>query len=188
MSDLGEFHAGEWEGLTIAESGPARGLAAVQSRFARGTRAPGGELMIETQARMVRAAAGAGGRGIRDEMVAVVSHGDPLRAVRGVTIWEFRWTDAAVRNQSGVGERAGTGGMGRRAFCMNRESMTEAMLRCGELFRRRAREAASSRWRFPRNCCRWAAGTTGDDAAAARGQRLPGGAAGASAARRASAS
>ena len=46
--------------------------------FRSGVRIPGGELMIETQARMVRTLTDLAARH-RDDLVAVVSHGDPLR-------------------------------------------------------------------------------------------------------------
>lgn len=50
------------------------------NRFRAGTRAPGGELMLEAQARAVAALAGLAERHPED-VVAVVSHADVLRAV-----------------------------------------------------------------------------------------------------------
>jgi broad specificity phosphatase PhoE len=77
--DLGEFRCGAWEGLTFQELDERedwRRFNTVRSAV----RAPGGELMVETQIRMIREL-----NGIRevhpDETVAVVSHGDPLRSV-----------------------------------------------------------------------------------------------------------
>lgn len=76
---LGEIRIGEWEGLTLNELESRQDWKRFNA-YRGGVRAPGGELMLETQSRMVcemerlRAAH-------RDEAVAVVSHGDPLRAV-----------------------------------------------------------------------------------------------------------
>jgi probable phosphoglycerate mutase len=77
--DLGEFHAGEWEGLMIADLDRREDWRRF-NQFRAGTRAPGGELMIETQARMVRKAQ-ALAETHRGEMIAIVSHGDPLRSL-----------------------------------------------------------------------------------------------------------
>ena len=49
------------------------------NHFRGGTRAPGGELMIETQARMIRRVQ-ALKQEHEGETVGIVSHGDPLRA------------------------------------------------------------------------------------------------------------
>ncbi len=50
------------------------------NRFRSGVRAPGGEMMIETQARMIRQLECLRARH-SEEAVAVVSHGDPIRSV-----------------------------------------------------------------------------------------------------------
>jgi broad specificity phosphatase PhoE len=76
--ELGEFHAGEWEGCAIGDLDRVEEWRKF-NHFRAGTRAPGGELMIETQARMIRriqalAQEHEGGT------VGIVSHGDPLRA------------------------------------------------------------------------------------------------------------
>jgi probable phosphoglycerate mutase len=79
--DFGEFHAGKFEGVTLADLDRRDDWRRFNA-FRSGTRAPGGELAVETQARVVRklhAIAGAH----RDETVAVVSHGDPLRCAIG---------------------------------------------------------------------------------------------------------
>ena len=47
--------------------------------FRSGTRAPGGEFVLETQTRVVRKIIALAGEH-RDQTVAIVSHGDPLRA------------------------------------------------------------------------------------------------------------
>jgi broad specificity phosphatase PhoE len=76
--DFGEFHAGEWQGISLADLDKRddwRRFNAVRSL----TRAPGGELAIETQARVVRKIQELAGRHA-GETVAVVSHGDPLRS------------------------------------------------------------------------------------------------------------
>jgi probable phosphoglycerate mutase len=79
QQQFGEFRFGEWEGKTIEEldgDSEWRRFNAHRSEV----RAPGGELILETQARMVAQL-----RCVReahpDEAVVVVSHGDPLRAV-----------------------------------------------------------------------------------------------------------
>ncbi|HEX5830224.1 MAG TPA: histidine phosphatase family protein, partial [Gemmatimonadaceae bacterium] len=74
-----EVDVGEWTGME---------LTALEhderwrrwNHFRGGTRAPGGELMIEVQARAVAALARLADQH-RDAMVAVVSHADVLRAV-----------------------------------------------------------------------------------------------------------
>jgi broad specificity phosphatase PhoE len=79
LPDVGEFRMGEWDGKRFADldAGDARWRRF--NRFRSLTRAPGGELMVEVQARMVAgllrvAAAHPGGT------VAVFSHADPIRA------------------------------------------------------------------------------------------------------------
>jgi broad specificity phosphatase PhoE len=79
VEEFGEFHAGEWEGLALADL-DSRDDWRRFNHFRAGTRAPGGELMIETQARMIRQLDLLRGRH-GEETVAVVSHGDPLRSV-----------------------------------------------------------------------------------------------------------
>lgn len=76
--DLGEIHFGEWQGKSFAEIETHEAWSRFNS-FRSSTRAPGGELMLEAQARMVRAlcriaACRAGGT------VAVFSHGDAIKA------------------------------------------------------------------------------------------------------------
>jgi broad specificity phosphatase PhoE len=77
--ELGEFHAGEWEGAAFDDL-DRRDEWRRFNQFRGGTRAPGGELMIETQARMVRKVQALAAEHV-DETVGIVSHGDPLRAV-----------------------------------------------------------------------------------------------------------
>ena len=77
--DLGEFHAGEWEGEAIDDL-DRRDDWRRFNHFRGGTRAPGGELAIEMQSRMIgRVQALA--QEHEGETVGIVSHGDPLRAV-----------------------------------------------------------------------------------------------------------
>jgi len=76
---LGEMRLGEWEGLTFAE------LEHLEERrrfnaFRSGVRAPGGELMLETQVRMIQQLDCLHLRH-PDDTIAVVGHADPLRAV-----------------------------------------------------------------------------------------------------------
>lgn len=77
--DLGEFRFGEWEGRTFEELSHDRRWASFNTTRSL-VRAPGGELMIEVQTRMVREV-----ESIRErhpnEIVAIVSHLDPLRAL-----------------------------------------------------------------------------------------------------------
>jgi len=76
---LGEMRLGEWEGLTFAE------LEHLEERrrfnaFRSGVRAPGGELMLETQVRMIQQLDCLHLRH-SDDTIAVIGHADPLRAV-----------------------------------------------------------------------------------------------------------
>jgi broad specificity phosphatase PhoE len=77
--EFGEFRMGDWQGWEIAKLDEREDWRRFNT-FRAGTRAPNGELMVETQTRMVRrlqalAAEHAG------ETVAIVSHADPLRAL-----------------------------------------------------------------------------------------------------------
>lgn len=77
--ELGEMHLGQWEGVGIAELDRREDWKRFNS-YRSGVRAPGGELMLETQSRMIRRL-----DCLRqqhpEETIAIVSHGDPLRAV-----------------------------------------------------------------------------------------------------------
>lgn len=78
VDDLGEVHIGAWEGLPLAQLERQE----LWRRFhtSRGSvRAPGGEMMIEAQVRMVRQIEQIG-RQHEGETVAVISHADPLRS------------------------------------------------------------------------------------------------------------
>jgi broad specificity phosphatase PhoE len=77
--EFGEFRMGDWQGIEIAKLDEREDWRRFNT-FRAGTRAPHGELMLETQTRMVRrlqalASEHAG------ETVAIVSHADPLRAL-----------------------------------------------------------------------------------------------------------
>jgi len=77
--ELGEFRFGEWEGMTfdaLEHDAEWQRFNADRSRV----RAPGGELMLETQTRMVVELEALRKQHANDT-VAVVSHGDPLRSV-----------------------------------------------------------------------------------------------------------
>jgi probable phosphoglycerate mutase len=76
---LGEIRVGEWEGLAIADLDRREDFRRFNT-FRSGVRPPGGEMMIEAQVRMVQELDRLRLRH-PDETVAVVSHGDPLRAV-----------------------------------------------------------------------------------------------------------
>ncbi len=75
--EFGEVNFGAWQGRTLAELGPDPVFGRFHT-YRSGTRAPGGELMLETQARMVRGllnlAAGHPG-----QSVAVFSHADAIK-------------------------------------------------------------------------------------------------------------
>jgi probable phosphoglycerate mutase len=77
--ELGEVRFGSWEGLPIAEL-EKRADFGRYNQFRSGIRPPGGELMIEVQCRMVRETVRLAERH-SGEMVALVSHGDPLRSL-----------------------------------------------------------------------------------------------------------
>jgi probable phosphomutase (TIGR03848 family) len=79
VEGLGEVHVGEWEGLSMAELEPRPDWRQFNS-FRSGARPPGGEMMIEVQTRMIRQFQRMQEQH-REETVAVVSHGDPLRSV-----------------------------------------------------------------------------------------------------------
>ena len=79
VEDLGELRMGQWEGSSLAEL-DGRDDWKRFNTYRSGVRCPGGELMIETQVRMIRQMECLGKRHPGD-MVALVSHGDPLRAL-----------------------------------------------------------------------------------------------------------
>lgn len=110
LPELAEFRMGEWDGRRFAD------LDATDERWRRFnhlrslTRAPGGELMVEVQARiaagLVRAVeAHPGGR------IAVFSHADPIRAAvlyfAGMPIDFFNRLDVAPASISAIAFRAG---------------------------------------------------------------------------------
>jgi probable phosphoglycerate mutase len=76
--DFGEFHAGDFEGVSLADLDRRDEWRRFNS-FRSGTRPAGGELAIETQMRVVRRIHELASAH-RDQVVAVVSHGDPLRS------------------------------------------------------------------------------------------------------------
>lgn len=79
LEEIGEIRIGEWEGLTLDQLDRREDWKRFNA-YRSGVRCPGGELMIETQTRMVREM-----ERLRElhpkDTVAVVSHGDPLRAL-----------------------------------------------------------------------------------------------------------
>jgi len=75
--DFGEFHAGDFEGVAIAELDQRDDWRRFNT-FRSGTRVSGGEIAIETQARVIRKMQEITVKH-RDQTVAIVSHGDPLR-------------------------------------------------------------------------------------------------------------
>jgi broad specificity phosphatase PhoE len=75
--DFGEFRVGDWQGAPIADLDKRDDWRRFNV-FRSGTRPPGGELALETQARVIHKLHELAGLH-PDETVAVVSHGDPLR-------------------------------------------------------------------------------------------------------------
>lgn len=76
---FGEVHAGQWQGVAIVELDQRDDWRRFNT-FRTGTRAPGGEMIVETQVRLVRKVQAL----LADhpnETVAIVSHADPLRAL-----------------------------------------------------------------------------------------------------------
>jgi probable phosphoglycerate mutase len=78
LDGVGEIDFGEWTGRTFAELDGGAAWRRFNS-FRSGTRIPGGELIVEVQARAV-AALGALGERHPEGVVAVVSHGDVIKA------------------------------------------------------------------------------------------------------------
>lgn len=79
IDDLGEVHAGDWEGKSFAELQHRDDWRRFNAH--RGSaRPPGGELMLEVQTRMVRQIQSLAG-GHPEHTVVVVTHGDPLRSL-----------------------------------------------------------------------------------------------------------
>ena len=117
MDDLGEIRIGEWTGLSLEEL-EGRDDWKRFNHYRSGVRPPGGELMAETQTRMVTALYQLRERHPNDT-VAVVSHGDPLRAALlyylGMPLdFIFRFTiDPASLTVVEAGE------WGARVMCMN---------------------------------------------------------------------
>jgi probable phosphoglycerate mutase len=77
--DLGELRFGEWEGKTFEELSHDRVWSSFNTTRSL-VRAPGGELMIEAQTRMVREIDSLRDRH-QNDTVALVSHLDPLRSL-----------------------------------------------------------------------------------------------------------
>uniref|UniRef100_Q022V0 Phosphoglycerate mutase n=1 Tax=Solibacter usitatus (strain Ellin6076) TaxID=234267 RepID=Q022V0_SOLUE len=79
VEGLGELQFGDWEGRSFAELGALEDWRRFNS--CRGSvRPPGGELMMESQMRMIRECESLARRH-PDAEIAVVSHGDPLRSL-----------------------------------------------------------------------------------------------------------
>jgi probable phosphomutase (TIGR03848 family) len=77
--DLGEVRTGNWTGKTFAEM-DADPVWRIYNQFRSGTRVPGGELIVETQTRIVAEILRLRETHPRGK-IAVVSHADPIRAV-----------------------------------------------------------------------------------------------------------
>lgn len=77
--DLHEIDFGGWTGVSFADLDQDRRWRLFNT-FRSGTRTPGGELMVEVQARMVAAVERLRGEHPRGT-VALVSHGDPIKTV-----------------------------------------------------------------------------------------------------------
>jgi probable phosphoglycerate mutase len=79
VPEFGEMHLGDWEGLSMTVLDQREDFRRFNT-YRSGVRAPGGELMLETQARMVSQLDHLTTQH-PGETIAVVSHADPLRAV-----------------------------------------------------------------------------------------------------------
>lgn len=79
VEGLGELRMGDWQGIAMSDLDRREDWRRWNA-FRSGARAPGGEMMIETQTRMIRELDLIRARHPED-IVAVVSHGDPLRSV-----------------------------------------------------------------------------------------------------------
>jgi probable phosphoglycerate mutase len=77
--EFGEFRMGDWTGYEIEKLNEREDWRRF-NQFRAGTRAPNGELMLETQTRMARRVQALAPEH-DGETVAVVSHADPLRAL-----------------------------------------------------------------------------------------------------------
>jgi probable phosphoglycerate mutase len=77
--DLGEFRFGQWEGMSLQDLDKDPEWARFNASRSS-VRAPGGELMIETQTRMVSEIESLQSEH-EGETIVVVSHGDPLRSL-----------------------------------------------------------------------------------------------------------
>ena len=78
VEGLGEIRVGDWQGIAMSDLDRREDWRR-WNLFRSGTRAPGGEMMIETQTRMIQELDLIRARH-PDDVVAVVSHGDPLRS------------------------------------------------------------------------------------------------------------
>lgn len=76
--EFGEVNFGDWQGRAIPELEPNLVFQRFNS-YRSGTRAPGGELMLETQARMVRGLLNLSGA-CSGKTVAVFSHADAIKS------------------------------------------------------------------------------------------------------------
>jgi probable phosphoglycerate mutase len=83
VEDLGELRFGEWEGSSIADLDQLPEWRRFNT-YRSAVRPPGGEFMFEVQTRMLRRL-DCFRRQHPGEIVAIVSHCDPLRAV--VAAW-----------------------------------------------------------------------------------------------------
>jgi broad specificity phosphatase PhoE len=79
LEELNEIDCGDWSGRTIEELRSERSFQLFNS-FRSGTRIPGGETMPEVQLRMVNCIEKLVNKH-REQTVALVSHGDPLKAI-----------------------------------------------------------------------------------------------------------
>lgn len=75
--EINEFECGDWAGLSFSDMEGLPGWQAF-NQFRSGCRPPGGESMLDVQARMVRFAQGLPDT---DGAYAIFSHGDPIKAL-----------------------------------------------------------------------------------------------------------
>lgn len=77
VHEFGEWHCGQWEGLSFGELEMREDWLRFH-RYRSGVRAPGGELMVELQAR-VAGKIEALVRLHEEQAIAIVSHAEPIR-------------------------------------------------------------------------------------------------------------
>jgi probable phosphoglycerate mutase len=77
-NEFGEWYLGEWQGLSLDEAAQRNDWKRFH-HYRSGVRAPGGDLMIELQARVIRQMECVSRRH-QGKCIAIISHAEPIRA------------------------------------------------------------------------------------------------------------